>query len=314
MNNIKYKLELCKHFSTLKGCYKGDKCSFAHGESDILKRKCLSDIKCWNENCIYNHPEGWNPDNNKDPCLICRRYNNVCNKENPKYKHINNINIKEVEKDNLEMPKDNEFPDIIKNKTSIDLNKEKTFKYSDILKSNLNDNNINETYKKELLNEENNVENIKQQITNNYMLLKELDPADWSNYDEIDNINEDINILEKKMNKIKKESKNDMFEDNLNLDIIFIEDDNKDEKSIQEDVAPDINLSINIYETKDNKEIIKCLICRLEKEIELYNKKIKKQIDNTIQNDYFKFILINNLNEISSKINLLKNNYEDNIY
>jgi hypothetical protein len=300
MDNKKYKVELCKYYNSPKGCDKGIKCPFAHGEDDI-KNNCLSGINCWNENCIYNHPEGWNPENNKKECLICYKYENICNKENPKYKHIN---------PHILMNED--FPEIIKNKSPNNLNKEITFKYSDVL--NNNNNNISKKYKEELLNEEDNMVNIKKQITNNYMLLKELDPSDWANYDEIDNIKKDINILEEKIHKFKQENKNDIFEDNLNLDFIFTEDNNEHEKPLKEDIIPDISISINIYETNDKTENInklKHLIEKFEEDFELHNKEIKQKINNIIQNDYFKFILINNLNEISSKINLFKNNYED---
>jgi hypothetical protein len=34
-NNSKYKLALCRHYNTNKGCTFGDKCQYAHGDSDL---------------------------------------------------------------------------------------------------------------------------------------------------------------------------------------------------------------------------------------------------------------------------------------
>lgn len=111
-------------------------CEFAHGESDIIKNKCLNDIYCWNEDCDYIHLQEWNPSINKKECLRC--INGYCDKKNKRYKHINNINkdIKEVSKDNiLEIPKDVDFPDFTK---KYDINKNiYKYKYSDVIKSNL---------------------------------------------------------------------------------------------------------------------------------------------------------------------------------
>jgi hypothetical protein len=50
----------------------------------------------------------------------------------------------------------------------------------------------------------------------------------------------------------------------------------------------------------------------MEKDFKIYNERIKKNISYIIKDDYIKFILINNLNEISSIIDLFKNNCEDN--
>ena len=38
---------------------------FAHGEQDKKHKKCLNGLECYNEKCIFIHPEKWNPYYNK---------------------------------------------------------------------------------------------------------------------------------------------------------------------------------------------------------------------------------------------------------
>lgn len=323
MDNSKYKIGLCKYYSSPKGCDNGNKCSFAHGKDEIIKKKCLNGIKCWNENCIYNHPKDWNPENNKKECFICYKYDNICNKENSKYKHIvdndYNIDIKGDKNINSDISINKEFPEIIKNIKLKEINKDLEIKYSDILKSNLTNYGKNKTPEDEKLKEidnsdnEINVQKIKKQLEDKYILLTKIDNKDWGNYEEIDNIQKDINILEDKYNKIKNANKSDIFENDINLDFIF-NGHNDEHENISEEELPNINVSINILEdnnfTKNINET-KELIEKIVKKFTSYNRKIKQDINNNIKNDDFKIILINNLNEILSGIILFKNNYED---
>lgn len=97
-NNNKIKKVICRNWLNENCRFSKEKCNFAHGKDDIIKKKCFNDGYCWNEDCIYKHPEEWNPYNNKKECSICIK--GYCNKENKKYKHINenNENEKEYEK------------------------------------------------------------------------------------------------------------------------------------------------------------------------------------------------------------------------
>jgi hypothetical protein len=112
------------------------------------------------------------------------------------------------------------------------------------------------------------------------------------------------------------------------LDIIFNENDNEHDNFFKDKYLPNITLNINVIEfdnqinnsmdfltyedeNKERNNNILNLVENMEKELKIYNEKIKKNINNTIKNDYLKFILINNLNEIQSMIKLFKNNYED---
>lgn len=326
MNKIK-KIVICKYYknNTCKFMNTEELCSYAHGESDIIKNKCFSGINCFDEKCNYEHPEDWDPYNNKLDCIFCIK--GFCNKENPKYKHIN---IKEDNKDTiLEIPKNEDFPEIIKNKNLHE------HKYSDILKSNLtnykekesNDENLkdieNNIKNKLNINSDNKIINIKKQLEDNYISLSKLDHKNWENYEEIDDIKDNIKKLEEKYNKIKRiDMKENIFDNDLNLDTIF------NENILEDKYIPNIILNINgieidkpindfikniTYEHK-NKEInnnTQILIKNMDSEFKICNKKIKKNINDAIKNEHFKFILINNLNEIQSMINLFKNNYED---
>ncbi len=39
--NPKYKVVLCKHYNSIKGCVYGDKCQFAHGEHELKSQVTL---------------------------------------------------------------------------------------------------------------------------------------------------------------------------------------------------------------------------------------------------------------------------------
>lgn len=306
-------------------------CSFAHGKDDIIMDKCLNGIGCWKEECNYEHPKDWNPLNNKLECIFCDK--GFCNKENTKYKHIN---INEGNKDIiLDIPRNEYSPEIIKNKIikNKTINNENKklyeYKYSDILKSNLNNCKEKEIKVENNIKKEDTIIDIKKQLEGNYILLSKLDSKNWSDYEEIDNIKDNIKILEDKYNNLKNIDKKDNILDNdLNLNIIFnennlcniLESNNKTNDS--EDI-PNVKISINginIKEDKSNLKVIsenndsKILIKNMEDIFKDYSIKIKKNIKINIKNDYIKIMVINNLNEIESMINLFKNNYEDTFF
>lgn len=327
MNEIK-KTIICKYYknNTCKFMNTKKLCSYAHGKSDIIKNKCFNGINCFHEKCNYEHPEDWNPLNNKLECIFCNK--GFCNKENSKYKHIDiNYNIKDEKKDIiLDEPIKEDFPEIIKYKT---INNEEIklheYKYSDILKSNLNN-----CKKKEISDEKSdNIIDIKKKLESNYILLSKLDHCNWSNYEEIDNIKDDITKLENKYNKFKNiDKKDNIFDNDLNLNIIFNENDNKYKEIMEDEYIPNIYLNINSiginnqtnnsiqnidYEHKNediNDNTYK-LIKNMEKDINIYIKEIKFNLNDIVKNEYLKFMLINKLNKVQSFINLFENNYKD---
>ncbi len=321
------KIIICKHYENNSCKFMNTKelCSYAHGENDIIKNKCFNGINCFDEKCNYEHPEDWNPENNKLYCIFCDK--GFCNKENTKYKHINiNDNIKEDNKDIiLDIPKNKDFPEIIKNKTINNENiKSHEYKYSDILKSSINnckekeinDENLKEiekNIKKKLnINSDNNIKDIKKQLEGNYILLSKLDHKNWSNYEEIDNIKDDINKLEDKYNNLKKiDKKVNILDNDLNLNTIFNENNNEYKEDIEDKYIPNIYFNITYEENKDIDDNIHNLIKNMEKDFKIYIKKIKINLNDTIKNEYLKIMLINNLNKIQSKINLFENNYKD---
>lgn len=325
MDNNKFKKIICKNWIEKKCRFMNNSnlCSFAHGKDDIIKNKCLNNIYCWNEKCNYEHPKEWNPYNNKKDCLLCLK--GYCTKENKKYNHINDIKEEEViKKDIFKIPEKEEFPELVKSKEkktnnyNINMNK-LNYVYSEILTYKIkNDLNIksSEAIDNEMID-------IKNKLRKNYIYLKGLNPNDWADSDEIEKTNEEIIILKDKYNKIKnKNEKNDIFYDNLDLDIIFMED-NENKNNNDFDLVPDINFTINGLPCDNIKEItkkdnneeknnnIKILIENIKKQINKYIKIIKEHIINEVKDDYIKYILINNLNEIKIKTNIFEENYND---
>lgn len=78
-----------------------------------------------------------------------------------------------------------------------------------------------------------------------------------------------------------------------------------------------IQLNINCIDVddfddiKENKIDIINLINNMETVFEKYNENIKQSINDKIKNNYLKYTLLNNLNEIKMEIMLFKNNYKD---
>lgn len=113
--NNNYKVELCKHYMSSKGCDKiKEKCNYAHGKDDLRKKRCQSYEKCWNKYCEYDHPKNWNY---KDNIKICDYYiNGFCRKgDDCNFKHVikdeNNNKLNEkIDKEVLDINNINEFP------------------------------------------------------------------------------------------------------------------------------------------------------------------------------------------------------------
>lgn len=332
MNN-KIKKVLCKNWLDNKCKFTKKECIFAHGESDISKNNCFNDIKCWNEKCIYNHSKNWNPFDNKEECVFCPK--GFCDKINNKYKHIKNTD--ENNKCSIsKLPKE-DFPEIIKNKNINNLDNNLKCKFSDVLTSNLKDvlkiQNINSDYSYEKIDEyvktekeivsnvnfkenikDDNLIDIKKRLQNKYIALSKISKDDWANSIDIENIEKEIDIINLEYEKLKiiNKKENDIFDyEELNLDVIFDVNDNikKYENNFYDVDIPNISLTINVnYDKCDNN---KNIIENMEREFEINISKIKQNINNNIKNNYYKYILINNLNEIKKMIYLFKINYED---
>jgi hypothetical protein len=114
----KDKTQLCKYYTSDKGCDKGSGCSFAHGEDDLnqIIKSCFSGLKCYKKDCKYYHPEGWNYKNN----IKIREFfkNGYCiNEDNCNFKHINNENIEITDgkiNNDIKLYENNEFQEKIK--------------------------------------------------------------------------------------------------------------------------------------------------------------------------------------------------------
>lgn len=295
--NNKYKKVLCLYWKEGKCRKEKEYCSFAHGEDDIKKEECLNIINCYDEDCKFNHPKEWNAFENKKDCDFCIK--GFCNKENKKFKH-KNIKDTDENKDKEIVLNENDFPELnkkIKNNDDKDINE------------NIND-----------------LDLLKKELYRNYKLLSST--TDWSDDLEIDN---NIKKLNDKYNDLKQKiNKEDIFENDLNLNIFYNDHDTNDDK-IDIDEIPNIQIKINGIDINEYNENEKNTcnnyiqinnnednILNLLNEMENFNKKMIFEIK-TLLNEKYKYddnILRYNyqLNELTSKIYLLKLNYKDNIY
>lgn len=218
--NGNYKTQLCRFYKNYGKCDKNDKCFYAHGIKELRDNKegCINQLKCYDETCLFKHPNNWNPYNNKIECSYCRK--GFCNKINKKYKHINN-----------------------------------------------------------------NYKNSKFKFIVNKIIL----------------INRIIKYLEKNKYKNEKENKSIEKQERINTKInLFI-----DGKYINN------NDNLNKSYTEDNKKDIKKILYQMENDLELYKKKIINNINEINIDDYLKINMKIQLNNIKSKITLLKYNMED---
>lgn len=311
MNVIKnnhYKKQICLYWKN-GNCGKGNDCLFAHGVNDIIKEECLNRLYCYNEDCRFKHPDKWNAFENKQECEFCIR--GFCNKKNKKFNHIKakydiSENIKDENSQVYEKKEivfnENDFPELNK-KIKNNNNKEMLYINKDINELNL----------------------LKKELYKNYKNLTSI--TDWSDDLEIDNNIKNLNI---KYNELKQKINNenvDVFNNDLNLNIFDIESDIKNEEIEYEDKLPNIEITINGINIKENckNDIIKKdgdqesinedNILTLLNQMETFNKKTIIEIKTLLNknyNDNGKIIKYKyQLNEIISKIHLLKLNYKD---
>lgn len=87
-NNNTYKTRLCNNYQKYGECKNGEKCSYAHGESElrIKKTKCVNDLKCFKKDCRFLHSEGWNYKENMKSCIYYQK--GICFNDECEFKHI----------------------------------------------------------------------------------------------------------------------------------------------------------------------------------------------------------------------------------
>lgn len=292
IKNNKYKKDICNNWKEGKCKYDKRDCLFAHGNEDIIKTKCINGNDCYNENCLYEHPNEWNPYNNKKECLFCSK--GFCNKKDMKYNHIIN---------------NNDFPKLTKSK---DINK---YKYSKILTLDL----------KNKLNIEESIHEKKDELS--FEQICDIPLPESTEYEdiifEIDSKRKYISKLQEKSKvwSLLEEEYNEIIEEINN-----IKQEIKSLENIKNNEQPNIDIKINGMDFKNidlkniltvnnivlNKEDeIYNLIQDMKKIIKIYNKEIKQSINNKIENEYFKFIFINNINNIQVMVDLFEVNYKD---
>lgn len=233
-----YKTTICLNYEKGIECRFGDKCNFAHGENEIRKTKCKFGIKCYNKNtyCKFEHNEESEVNDNE----------NIKDRNNS---------------DNMVLPKDDDFPEIIK--TNNINNKKYDYKYSEILTSylknklsiteDINYNNI-DNVPKEKINENNEEdEDIDYRINVKNQCLRKLEneSKDWSLLDEdYEKIIDEIKIVKNDIRNLKDEKLNDKKDSLPNININFVENDNKDNMY---DIANDIGIFVEtcIVKMKD---------------------------------------------------------------
>lgn len=305
-NNIKK--AICNKWEQGKCVYGKDKCIFAHGKEDLVKRECLNGIKCYNEKCNYIHPEEWNAYNNKKECDFCQQ--GFCDKKNIRYIHINN-DIGEIKN--------------VNHNKKLDINRENILNDNEFPKLINNNNKI-----KDDILEFNDLSFIKKELYKEYKYLSKLDPDSWADDEDIEITNQKIKVLTDNYNKIKEKIKmEDIFNKELNLEILEIKNnDNKiqikeDNLNIEKTLTyinngdinqnPNVTVSINYNNIHDclNDNIL-FIINKMEEENKKYISRIKNILDKdeTI-NDEYKLYYKFQLNSFMKELYLLKNNYND---
>lgn len=246
-----YKLRLCNFYEKHGECAKGDKCNYAHGMDELreFKKECINGLKCFKKDCLFLHPESWNPEDN---IRICEYYlNGYCvNENNCKFKHIKvdekiknegNIKIEEINKNNknIDINNNDEFPELKENIIS------------DIIKTNddiLEDENLSK------LIENNNV-------NQNYDLSPNIKIFVNGIENDILNINEEINNKENDFNENKKSiNKIENLINNLQND--FLKYSKKIKKNIDETFIEDkyiygINMKLELNKIMSEIDLFK---------------------------------------------------------
>lgn len=318
-NNIKK--VICNNWKNGECKYIKEKCIFAHGEDDKIKEDCQNGIKCYNQNCWFKHPEGWNAYNNKKECIFCDK--GFCDRRNNKYKHINNSKD-EIIDNNIDGFKnvikkidfdDNDFPKLIKEE-NIDINIKKNKLDNDDLPILIKD----EDGENDFI-DINDINTIKKELYKKYKFLSKLNPSEsWANEDIVEETNKKIKVLTDKYN-ILKEKRDDIINEELKLELLENNYNKKDVEdtltciNINNDNHSNTNVSISVNYNDESDNNILSILNKMEEENKKYIIRIKNILDKekTI-NDENKLYYKLQLNNFIKETKLLKLNYEDCLY
>lgn len=308
-NKDNIKKLICNKWENGNCEYIKEKCWFAHGEDDLIKKECFYGIKYYNKNRCFTHTGG------------CIAYDN---KKNNKYKHNEDImdsdidsskNVKNNEKLNVIKKidfNDNDFPKLIKEE-NIDIN----------IKENKIDNiGLPILINNKIKDEENDfidINSIKKELFKEYKFLSKLNPEEsWANDDIIEETNKKIKFLTDKYN-ILKEKKNDIINEELKLELL---ENNDNKKDLEETLTcininndnysnPNVNISFN-YNDESNDNILS-IIKEMEKNNKKYITRIKNILDKdeTIIKEEYKIYYKIQINQFMKELYLLKINYND---
>lgn len=204
-----YKLKLCNFYEKYGKCTKGDKCNYAHGKNElreIKKENCINGKKCFKKDCKFNHPRGWNYENNIKICEFFK--NGYCiNEDNCKFRHINEKdNSDDIEiKENIDISNNVVFPSLKENENHNIIKINKSLSEDETLPDSIENININKSSP--------NIEFF-------------VNGVEYNDKDNILNINENINNT--KVEDLINNLQNDFLEFSqkikTNIDETFIED------------------------------------------------------------------------------------------
>lgn len=294
----KHKTILCLKYNedeSLNKCSYGEKCLFAHSNNEL---RCIFDDDCSNKYCERVHLK-------RDKNIITKI------KENKKDENYNKIDIKDEKEfpiinnyvKNMEDTK-KLYSDIVKEENNED--NTTIYKYSNNLTSNLkNVLNIKSDDNNNLEEKERKLTDINKSLQDLNRELSQIDKNDWTNSIEVQDIEEKMEYLELKKKNLEKE---------INILKSEKKDISKFNDKVNESKLPEISVTIteiNIKNNSKNKGEILISLDNIEKDFLSFNENVKQKINYKVKDEYHKFMLLNNLNNISSKISLFRNNYED---
>lgn len=308
MNNNKkyYKIKLCRYYKEYKNCKNGDNCSYAHGKKELREYKikdCNYGINCRNEECIFKHPDSWNPKNNKKECIRCVN-GDYCNKTNYNYIHNENEiknkdDSKKESSDNNIKLNDKDFPELPKNNNKNnkkDLDKSNGLSFEKIcnipLPSPTEEENI--TFKIESKRE--NIEKYKQKLNDQSLTEEQYNKI----MSKINILKDEIHVLE---NMLSNNDTHIQNKPDININIRY-NGKNMENINLNEDIEN------NVISDNKKQEIFNT-INDMKKDFKNYDIKIKNFINDRNKDSSLKFILIDNLNNIYTNIRLFEDNFKD---
>lgn len=254
-----YKLKLCNFYEKHGKCTKGDKCNYAHGKKElreIKKDDCINGKNCFKKDCKFNHPEGWNYENNIKICEFFK--NGYCiNEDNCKFRHIKENEIDKNNSDNIEINENidisnNNFPSLKKNENS-----NKNLSEDETSSNSIENIDFKDNIQYFEINKDENINiNKKNNLSSNIEFF--VNGVEYNDENNMLNINEDINNVE--VEDLINNLQNDFLEFSkkikTNIDETFIEDKKIygiNMKLELNKILSEINLFKNNYQDMINK-------------------------------------------------------------